>query len=225
MKHLLNNLSEEEKNSIREQHTGGMNLMIENFKKLISSKSGDVKPLVNEQRIDPNVRDNTNVSNNVKPIGQITQQKKVTPESPYKKREDPVRRDMVGLIKNLKSEVHPWDGYVSTDDLLRIYNRLKPYVGKNAMPGAVPEYKEMDYVDQQPIAALHYFDRMWPQTLFNEYGMGGLWRFTQEIEKIGDNDLSGNPEKSSNGKYTAAQVKKMILDLMNKEILRNLPRV
>ena len=39
-------MSEEEKNSIREQHIGGMNLMIENFKKLISSKSGDVKPLL-----------------------------------------------------------------------------------------------------------------------------------------------------------------------------------
>jgi hypothetical protein len=45
-------MSEEEKNSIREQHTGGKNLMIENFNKLISSKSGDVKPLVNEQLSD-----------------------------------------------------------------------------------------------------------------------------------------------------------------------------
>jgi len=53
MKHLLNNLSEEEKNYIREQHTGGMNLIIENFNKLISSKSGDVKPLVNEQHKEP----------------------------------------------------------------------------------------------------------------------------------------------------------------------------
>ena len=49
MKHLLNNLSEEEKNSIREQHTGGMNLMIENFNKLVNTKLGDAKPLVNEE--------------------------------------------------------------------------------------------------------------------------------------------------------------------------------
>jgi hypothetical protein len=35
MKNLLNNLSEEEKNSIREQHTGGMNLNIKNFKGLV----------------------------------------------------------------------------------------------------------------------------------------------------------------------------------------------
>ena len=31
MKHILNNLSEEEKNAIREQHTGGMKVMTENF--------------------------------------------------------------------------------------------------------------------------------------------------------------------------------------------------
>ena len=49
MKHLLNNLTEEEKNSIREQHTGGMNIVTENFSRLIKTKSGDVKPLVNER--------------------------------------------------------------------------------------------------------------------------------------------------------------------------------
>ena len=48
MKHILNNLSEEEKNAIREQHTGGMKVMTENFNKLINSKLGDSKPLVNE---------------------------------------------------------------------------------------------------------------------------------------------------------------------------------
>ncbi len=49
MKHILNDLSEQEKNSIREQHTGGMKVMTESFSKLINSKLGDVKPLVNEQ--------------------------------------------------------------------------------------------------------------------------------------------------------------------------------
>ena len=48
MKHILNDLSEQEKNSIREQHTGGMKVMTENFNKLINSKLGDAKPLVNE---------------------------------------------------------------------------------------------------------------------------------------------------------------------------------
>lgn len=48
MKHLLNDLTEEEKNSIRAQHTGGMNVVIENFSRLINTKSGDAKPLINE---------------------------------------------------------------------------------------------------------------------------------------------------------------------------------
>jgi hypothetical protein len=49
MKHILNNLSEEEKNSIREQHTGGMKVMTENFSKLLNSKLGDAKPLVEDE--------------------------------------------------------------------------------------------------------------------------------------------------------------------------------
>lgn len=48
MKHLLNDLSEEVKNSIREQHTGGMKVMTENFSKLTNTKSGDVKTLVEQ---------------------------------------------------------------------------------------------------------------------------------------------------------------------------------
>jgi hypothetical protein len=49
MKHILNDLSEQEKNSIREQHTGGMKVMTESFSKLINSKLGDVKLMVSEQ--------------------------------------------------------------------------------------------------------------------------------------------------------------------------------
>jgi hypothetical protein len=49
MKHLLNNLSEEEKNNIREQHEGGMKISTENFKQLLETKSGDAKPYLNEQ--------------------------------------------------------------------------------------------------------------------------------------------------------------------------------
>ena len=48
MKHLLNNLTEDEKNAIREQHTGGMKIANEKFAKLIETKLGDVKPLVVE---------------------------------------------------------------------------------------------------------------------------------------------------------------------------------
>lgn len=49
MKHLLNNLSEEEKNSIREQHTGEIKVVTENFSKLINAKSGSIEPIVAEQ--------------------------------------------------------------------------------------------------------------------------------------------------------------------------------
>jgi hypothetical protein len=51
MKHLLNNLTEDEKNSIRGQHTGGMNVVTENFSKLINTKSGNVKLFLNENTI------------------------------------------------------------------------------------------------------------------------------------------------------------------------------
>jgi hypothetical protein len=49
MKHLLNDLSEEEKNRIREQHTGGKKFIIENFKKLVDTRLGDAKPYLNEE--------------------------------------------------------------------------------------------------------------------------------------------------------------------------------
>lgn len=49
MKHLLNDLSSEEKNRIREQYEGGMSVDISKFKNLLESKLGEVKPLVNEE--------------------------------------------------------------------------------------------------------------------------------------------------------------------------------
>ena len=52
MKHILNDLSNEEKNSIREQHTGGMTVMTESFSKLLNAKLGDAKPLVSEAEED-----------------------------------------------------------------------------------------------------------------------------------------------------------------------------
>lgn len=48
MKHILNNLSEEEKNSIREQHTDRIKIDTSKFKSLMESKLGDVKPLVEQ---------------------------------------------------------------------------------------------------------------------------------------------------------------------------------
>ena len=55
MKHILNDLSNEEKNSIREQHTGGMKVITENFSRLLNAKLGDAKPLV-EQSSEPDYK-------------------------------------------------------------------------------------------------------------------------------------------------------------------------
>jgi hypothetical protein len=49
MKHLLNDLSSEEKNSILEQHNGGMKIDTSKFRTLLESKLGNSKPLVNEE--------------------------------------------------------------------------------------------------------------------------------------------------------------------------------
>ena len=49
MKHLLNNLSESEKNEILKQHTDVIKVVSENFDKLTESKLGNVKPLISEQ--------------------------------------------------------------------------------------------------------------------------------------------------------------------------------
>lgn len=46
MKHLLNNLSKEEKQSILEKHGGGMKVFAENFRRLVGHKSGTI---LNEQ--------------------------------------------------------------------------------------------------------------------------------------------------------------------------------
>jgi hypothetical protein len=49
MKHILNNLTDKEKQAILEQHKGGMKVMTESFSKLIKATLGDAKPLVSEQ--------------------------------------------------------------------------------------------------------------------------------------------------------------------------------
>ena len=49
MKHLLNDLSNEEKNRIREQYEGGITVDPSRFKNLMESKLGNVKPLISEE--------------------------------------------------------------------------------------------------------------------------------------------------------------------------------
>lgn len=53
MKHLLNDISQEEKNRILGQHSGGKKVTIENFNELVNKKLGEVKPyLIKEEVID-----------------------------------------------------------------------------------------------------------------------------------------------------------------------------
>lgn len=48
MKHLLNDISQDIKKSILEQHSGGMKINNGNFSKLLNKKRGSVNPLISE---------------------------------------------------------------------------------------------------------------------------------------------------------------------------------
>ena len=52
MKHLLNNISEEEKQSILEQHKGGMKIFNENFNKMVNKKLGHVELFEQQSTMD-----------------------------------------------------------------------------------------------------------------------------------------------------------------------------
>jgi hypothetical protein len=49
MKHILNDISKEEKNRILEQHSGGKTIDTTKFKRLLESTMGNVKPLITEE--------------------------------------------------------------------------------------------------------------------------------------------------------------------------------
>ncbi len=51
MKNLLNNISSDEKQRILEQHSGGKLIDTRNFRRLLESKLGNVKPLIVEQEV------------------------------------------------------------------------------------------------------------------------------------------------------------------------------
>jgi hypothetical protein len=50
MKHILNDISQKEKNKILEQHSGGKNIETSRFRSLLESSMGNVKPLISEQQ-------------------------------------------------------------------------------------------------------------------------------------------------------------------------------
>ncbi len=53
MKHLLNDISQDDKNSILEQHVGGIRIESDNFSKLLNKKRGNVNTFIieNEETI------------------------------------------------------------------------------------------------------------------------------------------------------------------------------
>ena len=48
MKHLLNDMSQDEMNAIRGQHTGGKKITVENFSNMVNKKLGEVPTILSE---------------------------------------------------------------------------------------------------------------------------------------------------------------------------------
>jgi hypothetical protein len=130
----LNDLTEQEKNSIREQHTGGMKVMTESFSKLINSKLGDSKPLVSEQTVLGRFGNNVeilggllkNLSNTLPPVilgnmaksaisgdaktfNQVLDQEKARLGQDYTKLKNALTQgDITKTLKNIGAELQPY---------------------------------------------------------------------------------------------------------------------
>ena len=81
MKHILNNISQEEKNRILEQHSGGKTIDTTKFKNLLESTLGNVKQLVEEEETVP-----------------VTSSNKITPIQP--KNYESVKQMVARTLKN-----------------------------------------------------------------------------------------------------------------------------
>ena len=108
MKHLLNDLTEEFKNSIREQHEGGVSMENENFHKMVNKKLGDVPTYLNEQSTGDMLADPLTKKGDQKPTLPLTD----LPEGKYQ----------VWVSYNKK---HPMSG----NHILRIIVGDQPYEG------------------------------------------------------------------------------------------------
>jgi Fic family protein len=161
MKHILNDLSEQEKNSIREQHTGGMKVMTESFSKLINSKLGDSKPLVSEQtalgRLGNTmeitgqlVKNVTNIlpnnilanmaksaiSGDVKTFNQVLDQEKARLGQDYTKLKNALTQgDVAKNLKNIGAELQPY------------INQMKSGMGNQ--PSNTPTGGTVQYPDRE----------------------------------------------------------------------------
>jgi hypothetical protein len=113
MKHLLNDLSDEEKNNIREQHTGGKKIVIENFNKLVNTKLGDAKPFLNEDKNNPQEKDPCESGQYVLPG-----QNYVVGESKVKEYMKSKNETYVGLLKCDKGKLEQYGCSLSKDGKL-----------------------------------------------------------------------------------------------------------
>lgn len=168
MKHLLNDLSEQEKNSIREQHKGGMKVMTESFSKLINSKLGDSKPLVSEQTalgrfgnnveilggllknlsnvLPPVVLGNmakSAISGDAKTFNQVLDQEKARLGQDYTKLKNALTQgDVAKTLKNIGAELQPY------------INQMKSGMGNqpsNTRTGGTSQYSGQEKLRQELI--------------------------------------------------------------------------
>jgi hypothetical protein len=116
MKHLLNDLSEEEKKSIREQHTGGINLLIENFNNLVNSKSGEIKPLINESNITWKKMSNVDLFHYIVDLVKSNQSKSERWSSIADNKKSFIT-EIINFIKNgyKESDANTFGGYLKND--------------------------------------------------------------------------------------------------------------
>ena len=121
MKHLLNDLSEEVKNSIREQHTGGKQLMIENFNKLVNNKLGTVETLINEADETTLIQTELGKEGVTVPVGDI-----VDPTEPLCTAPQTGNPEEDGIL----SKVWEWAQSQSVETLEDMKNKVKDAISK-----------------------------------------------------------------------------------------------
>ena len=100
MKHLLNNISEEEKNSIREQHSGGMKLMNEKFQQMVDKQLGHVGLYEQEGRVEPDSKSEDYRKNSGIKLPAIKSEEDLQTFLDYQGRVDLLYQTLTGLEGN-----------------------------------------------------------------------------------------------------------------------------
>jgi hypothetical protein len=213
MKHLLNDLTEKEKNSIREQHTGSMNVVTENFSKLINAKSGDVKPLVNEDETSFGRK----IKRGLRKVGSIFNQNKFIAEdllSDYVasgKITEEDRDQIMSDISEMLSEINPYPYEENRESLVHdlVMKAVRIHKSNKENESSVNEQKgdvkplvneregldSDDYADDTDLMIEPIMRMLKP--IYKKYGSEGVVEFLtdiiRDIEDVGD-ELFMGPE-------------------------------